>query len=130
MGEIKFNFEQYDGQIAKACMERLRKAAEVIKESAKSKCIVGTITRHRKPGQPEWMERSPGAMRDTIRVTEKNGKAGLVGRDVRIYAGTKKTWWATQMEYGRGGWKGGRRPFMRPALRATKAEVQRIIENG
>jgi hypothetical protein len=130
MAEINFNFEQYDGQIARSCMERIRKAAEVIAESARKKSVIGTVTRPLKPGQPEWMERSPGAMRDTIRTREKKGETGFVGRDVRVYAGNKKTWWATQMEYGRGGWKGGRKSFMRPALRATKSEVQNIIENG
>ena len=130
MAEIKFDFEQYDGQIAKASMERLRKGAEAIRGAAKAKCIVGTVNRPLKPGQPYWMERTPGAMRETIRVSEKQGKQGLENRDVWIIAGNKKTWWATQMEFGRGGWKGGRKSFMRPALRSTKHEVQNIIENG
>mgnify|MGYP001344713561 CR=1 FL=1 len=30
MAEIEFNFDQYDEIIAKSCMERIRKAAEVI----------------------------------------------------------------------------------------------------
>ena len=130
MSEIKFNFEQYDGQIAKASMDRLRKAADIIRDAAKAKCVVGTVTREVKAGQKFWMERTPGAMRDTIRTVEKKGAHGLVGRDVRVYAGNKKTWWATQMEFGRGGWKGGAKPFMRPALRSTKSEVQAVIENG
>ena len=130
MANVKFNFEQYDGQIAKASMDRIRKAANIIKQVAKAKCVVGTVNRPAKPGQPYWMERSPYAMRNTLRVVEKTGATGISNRNVRVYAGNSKTWWAVQMEYGRGGWKGGAKPFLRPALRATKSAVQSILENG
>jgi HK97 gp10 family phage protein len=130
MAEVKLNFKQYDEVIAKACMDRIRVAANVIKEAAKSRCVVGTVNRPLKPGQKFWMEREVGAMRKTIRTVEKTGEKGLVSREVRVYAGNKKTWWATQMEFGRGGWKGGRRSFMRPAIKATNVEVKHILENG
>lgn len=153
MGEVKFNFEQYDGQIAKACMERLRKAAEVIADEMRNKYDQLDIEGMRHIGGMRfrsssffhgpyrtgayagvfWTARIPRAMRDTIRVREKKEQSGisvLVGRDVRVYVGNKKTWWAIQMEYGRGGWKGGRKSFVRPALRSSKAAVQRIIANG
>jgi hypothetical protein len=134
MGEIVFNFEQYDGQIAKSCMERIVKAAGVIAESARSKCKEGNISRpvssKGKYAGQFWTERTPGAMRKTIRVVEKHGAAGFVSRDVRVIAGNKKTWWATQMEFGRGKWKGGAKPFLRPAMNGSKSEVQSIIENG
>ena len=130
MAEIKFNFEQYDEIIAKSCIERVRKAANIIRDDAKSRCVVGTINRPLKPGQPYWMEREVGAMRKTLRTVEKKGEKGLEGRDVRVIAGNKKTWWATQMEFGRGGWKGGRKPFMRPAMRAKQSEVKSVLEGG
>ena len=130
MAEINFNFEQYDGQIAKSSMERIRKAANVIADAARANCTVGTITRPLKPGQPYWMEREPGAMRKTIRTVEKSGAKGLLGRDVRVYAGNKKTWWAIQMEYGHGGWKGGAKPFIRPAMRGAPAAIKVAMEGG
>ena len=145
MAEIVFNFEQYDGQIAKACMTRLRKAADVIVDAAKANCAIGDAyyTYPTKSGGVKvvpgirqatggkyWTERSRGAMRNTIRQTEKHGVDGLEGNNIWIIAGNDKTWWATQMEYGRGGWKGGAKPFMRPALRRTKSQVQNILENG
>ena len=134
MREIQFNFEQYDGQIAKTCMERIKKAAGEIQLQAILKCKVGDISRpaYRKgkyAGQ-FWTAREIGGMRRTIRVTEKYGMEGLKGRDIRVIAGTKKAWWAIQMEYGRGAWKGGPRPFLRPAMNAAKSRVQQIIETG
>jgi len=130
MAEVKLNFKQYDEVIAKACMDRIRVAANVLKNAAKERCVIGTVNRPLKPGQKYWMEREVGAMRKTIRTVEKTGEKGLTGRDVRVYAGNFKTWWATQMEFGRGGWKGGRRSFMRPAIRATKSEIKFILESG
>ena len=129
MAEIVFNFEQYDGQLAKACMKRIRKAAELIKDEAKARCPVGTVSRPAINGKT-WTERKPGTLRDSIRTAEKNGEEGLEGRDVRVIAGSYKAFYAVQTEYGRGGWKGGARPFLRPALRKTKSEVQSILENG
>ena len=109
-------------------MDRLRKAAGVIQLDAILKCKVGTINR---PASGQyWTEREIGALRRTIRVTEKIGPKGLEGRDVRVIAGNRKTWYAVQVEYGRGGWKGGAHPFLRPAISGRKAEVQHIIENG
>lgn len=126
--EINFNFEQYDGQIGKSCMDRMRAACGEIQLQAILKCKVGTI--NRPAVGPAWTEREAGAMRRTIRVVEKNGENGLVGRDVRVYVGNYKTWYAVQMEYGRGGWKGGARPFLRPAMQSSKSKVQAILESG
>jgi hypothetical protein len=134
MAEIRFNFEQYDGQIAKSCMDRLRKAAGEIQLQAILKCHVGKTNRPRaqrgKSAGAIWTEREIGALRRTIRVVEKEGETGLAGRDVRVYAGNFKTWYAMQVEYGRGGWKGGAHPFLRPGMSAAKGRVQSIISNG
>ena len=152
MAEIEFKFEQYDGQLAKSCMKRLRKAGHVIADAAKKRVAIQDayyryptksggvkIVPAIREGKPKfWMERSRGAMRKTIRVVEERdvegslgaGTGALIGRDVWVMAGNKKTWWAVQMEFGAGDWKGGPRPFLRPALHASKARVQQIIENG
>lgn len=155
MAKITFNFEQYDRQIANAGMVRLRKAAYFIAEETRKKYdllniegarhIGGMIYRTSaffhgpyKTGKYAgvyWTARTPFAMRHTIRVREKYGNpvgtmAASLNQDVRIYAGNSKTWWATQMEYGRGAWKGGQKSFFRPALHASRSGVQNIIENG
>ncbi|HSW62169.1 MAG TPA: HK97-gp10 family putative phage morphogenesis protein [Dissulfurispiraceae bacterium] len=123
MSRINIDLTKYDAEFLKTAMSRVENAADVIRDAAKSRCVVGAITRPAK-GQ-FWTERSPGAMKATIRVVRKEGK-----NNVLVIAGNKKTWWATQMEYGRGGWKGGAKPFMRPAIAATKGKVSSIIEGG
>ena len=151
MAKLVFNFEQYDGQIAEACMVRLRKAAYLIAEETRKKYDLLNIEGGRHIGgrtyrtsaffhgpyktgryaDVYWTARTPFAMRHTIRVREKKEDTqGLTGRDIRVYVGNSKTWWATQMEYGRGAWRGGRKSFFRPALHASKSAVQNIIENG
>jgi hypothetical protein len=132
MAEIRFNFEQYDGQLAKSCMERLRDAAGEIQLQAILKCKVGNISRpiykKGRAANQTWTEREVGAMRRTIRVVEKTGESGLQNRNVWVMAGNYKTWWAVQMEYGRGGWKGGPLPFLRPGSDSARSRVQSIIE--
>jgi len=123
MSNIDIDLTKYDAEFLKTAMNRIEKAAGAIRDSAKAKCVVGNITR---PASGKyWTERTPGAMKATIRVTRKEGK-----NNVLVIAGNKKTWWATQMEYGRGDWKGGKRPFMRPAIAETKQQVASIIEGG
>jgi HK97 gp10 family phage protein len=123
MAAIEIDLMKYFPEFEKAAMDRIEKAAGVIRDAARRNCTVGTISR---PAKGKfWTERSPGAMRDTIRVATKEG-----AKNVFLIAGDKKTWWATQMEYGRGGWKGGAKPFIRPAIASTKDEVKSIIEGG
>lgn len=45
-------------------------------------------------------------------------------------AGNFKTWWALQTKFGRGDWKGGAHPFMRPAIAACKSQIKVILESG
>ena len=47
-----------------------------------------------------------------------------------MIAGNYKTWWATQLEFGRGQWRGGKKSFMRPAVNKTKGQVTAILEGG
>jgi len=138
--QIDWNFQQYDGEFKKAGMARLKKAADAIRDIAKQKCKIGTISRPARKSivyegklvpdlkKSGWTAREIGAMRNTIRTVESRDpdKAD----NVRIYAGTEDVFYAVQMEYGRGGWKGGRKSFMRPALAAAEGKVRSIIEGG
>lgn len=121
MSKIDFDLQKYDGEFKAAGMARIKKAGEAIRDAAKAKCVVGTITR---PAVGKyWTERTPGAMRNTIRVTEREGVDNVL-----VIAGNAKTWWATQMEYGRGAWKGGAKPFMRQAIHESYTKIRSIVE--
>lgn len=126
-------------ELRKVGMDRLEKAAEVIRDEAKQ--ILLSKIDPKKPAHSVshppyekgkyagkyWTEREAGAMTETIRVVRLHDQKS---RNVRIYAGNKKTWWAKQMEFGRGGWKGGRRSFLRPAINKSIPKIKGIIENG
>jgi hypothetical protein len=142
MARIDWDLQKYDGEFKAAGMERMVKAAEAIRDVAKQNCKVGTVTRparryvildHKRVpvgGTDVWTERSPGAMSDTIRVVRLWDESKDISKpeNVRVYAGDFKTWWAVQMEYGRGAWKGGPKPFLRPALHSSEGRVRAIIE--
>jgi len=153
MAMIDFDLQKYDGEFKAAGMKRLIKAAEVIRDDAKRRIKVGTITRvpgrkmmRMKDGRmlpstmpPKWMERTPGEMKQTIRVVTKYDFSGtflanLAGDggvgNVRVYAGNFADWWAMQMEFGFGAWKGGAKPFLRPSLHSSQSAVRNIIEGG
>jgi hypothetical protein len=136
MAEIKLNFEQYDNIIAKSSMARMRAAASVLQMAMILK--IKKSYKNRRPVYKKgpyagrvWTARDMDIMAKTIRVVEKNkGQFGLDNCNVRVYAGNFKTWWATQMEFGRGDWKGGASPFMRPAIAATKSQIKVVLESG
>jgi len=135
-------------ELRKASMPRLIRAGEIIRDAAKQ-ILAGQIRGPRsmqetasyehgpykkgKYGGQFWTERSIGAMVKTIRVTTKKEDSGFgasVGRNVWIIAGNKKPWWAYQMEFGRGGWKGGRKSFLRPAINKSIPAIKSMLENG
>jgi len=135
MARITWDVSEKIPELRLLGMERLKEAAEIIKDEAKrilkSKMKGAPINRPvYKTGDyagQYWTEREYGAMIRTVRVVAKRG---ATGREVRIYAGNSKTWWATQMEYGRGGWKGGPRSFLRPAINKSIPKIKQLIENG
>lgn len=134
MRATKWNTSDFEKRCKGVGMDRLEKACWAIADEAKrilrSKIKGPPITRPVPPGRTDvWMERTPGAMVDTIRVVRRKGDTS---RNVWIMAGNYKTWWAKQMEYGRGGWKGGAKSFLRPALRRAKslAGVRSALESG
>lgn len=76
---------------------------------------------------PLWTARQIGAMISTIRVVRKKDSSA---RNIWIMAGNWAIWWAVQMEYGKGGWQGGRRSFIRPAMAKAPAAIQTCLESG
>ena len=106
-------------------IERLVDAAHVVKNAALRNCPVGTVSRpiyRRGPyaGQP-WTARDAGQLKKSIRVTQKTTKSGKPlarKRNVRIYAGHFLAYYASIVEH--------TRPFLRPALTQSIAEIKSI----
>jgi hypothetical protein len=135
MAEVKLNFAQYDEMLANASLDRMMTAAGVLQTNMILKCKKSYTNRrpvYKKgpyAGQI-YTARDMDIMAKTIRVVSKK-VGGLHGKiNVRVYAGNFKTWWALQMEYGRGAWKGGAQPFMRPAISGSKSQIQVVLETG
>ena len=133
-----WNIERFDGEIIGASMDRLRKAADVVKvaaiqnlfkEMGKGKTTGishGPYKTGDYAGEP-WTARHYGSLLKTIRVTEKWEVGALVAvfgeeKNVRVYAGNYLVWWAKIFEY--------YRPYLRPALNKSKARIRQILENG
>ncbi len=126
---INWNTKAFEAACGKVGMDRLEAVARVIRDDARrilaSKIKGPPVTR---PAKGEiWTERSPGALIDTIRVARKKDDAT---RNIWIIAGNFKTWWALQTEFGRGGWKGGAKPFLRPAMKNAPSSCQAVFESG
>jgi hypothetical protein len=131
---VNWNTAAFEAECINVGMDRLEAGAGAIRDKAqdilKSK-LKGDVHRpvYRKgphKGQV-YTERNAGDMVNTIRVVRKKDSSA---REVRVYAGNFKTWWALQLEYGRGGWKGGASPFIRPAMRGAAAAFKAIFESG
>jgi len=148
---VNWNTDAFVAMCKRGGMARLVEAAETVRDEAKrilrSKMNTGGITRQPgryymivngkrvpSPNPPIWMERRPGSMIETIRVVTQpkwpwpEGTQGKL--NVWVMAGNYKTWWALQMEYGRGAWKGGQKSFIRPALRKTTNAMRIVLESG
>ena len=130
---INWDTSAFEAACIGVTMDRLEDAAHIIAEDMKS--ILASQIDPKKPPYAVireakgaiWTERSPGALINTIRVTRKKGD---LSRNIWIIAGNFKTWWALQTEYGRGGWKGGRKSFMRPAMKKAGIAIQTALEGG
>ena len=126
MGKVSnWNPQRYDGQFMAASMDRLEAAAEIIAELARKKVPVGTITRKIGKSGKYWTERTPGSLRRSIRVVKLHDSKA---RNVRVYAGNSKVYYARMVEFGTA--KKAARPFLRPALNANKSKIRSILENG
>ena len=121
-----FNPNRFDREFENVSINRLIEAADIITEAARRKCPVGTITRPMYKsgpyaGQP-WTARDGGELKKSIRVTRKRTKSGKAlsrKRNVRIYGGNKKAYYASIVEHSK--------PFLRPAFAESMSEVKRII---
>jgi hypothetical protein len=125
-----WNPNQFDAEIENVAIERLVKAAEVVKVQAQRLVPVGTITRPIYKSGPyaglEWTRRDAGALKKTIRVVQKQSKSGrplMRKRNVRVYAGNWLVYYASIVEY-------TGKAFMRPALTAAHADMMSIIKEG
>ena len=76
---------------------------------------------------PLWTARRHDALAKTIRVTRKHD---LATRNVWIIAGNWAVWWALQTEFGKGGWQGGRKSFIRPAMAKAPQVLNVVLESG
>ena len=132
MAKIEWDISKKLPELIIAGMDRLERAGEIIRDEAKA-ILKSKINPKHPPydvNRPAysgkyWTERKAGSMIKTIRVTRKDGV-----RNIWIMAGNSKTWWAIQMEYGHGEWKGGPRAFLRPALKKSIPKIRAMIENG
>jgi hypothetical protein len=140
MARIDWDLQKYDGEFKAAGMKRIEAAAGVIRDDAR-RILNGKLKGNWKEHGPYshmrkghklvdfeasiWTERTKAAMVSSIRVTRREGE-----ENVWVIAGNFKTWWATQLEFGRGRWKGGAKPFLRPAMLGAESKIHGILEGG
>lgn len=135
MAIIKWDVSEKIPELRLLGMDRLVKAADIIRDEAKqilTNKIKGPPITHppyqtgKYAGQI-WTAREYMAMVKTIRVVTKTDSTE---RNVWIMAGNYKTWWALQMEYGHGDWRGGKKAFLRPAINKSLSKIRSFIQNG
>ena len=131
---LNWNIQRVIPEIAKAGMVTLEDCANIFRNEARShlrpQLVLNWTPHGPPPGGEIWKGREDYAeMLNTIRVVKKYSAGALFGktRNIRIYAGNYKVWWALQMEYGRGGWKGGARSFFRKAIRTSKPKIRTLL---
>lgn len=100
--------QRFDGEIMTASMDRLERCAEVIATDARRRVRVRS-----------------GDLQKTIRVVRLRGDPK---RNVRVYAGSRKSFQARWGEYGTSKMKAW--PFLRPALNASKSKIQDILRSA
>lgn len=121
-----WNPNKMDQTFEDVSLKRLLEAAEIIAEATRRKCPVGTITRPMYKSGPYagkyWTARDGGELERSVRVTRrktKSGKSLSRKRNVRIYVGHKKAYYASIVEH--------TTPFMRPAQTETLPQVKSVI---
>ena len=119
--------DKITAEIEKKAMDRLYKAGQVVADRAYDLCPVGKAVKQ--SGSQAWTERIPGTLRSSIRVVRL---AGDPKQNIRVYAGSRgkdvTAFYAHMVEHGTV--KMRARPFMRPALNASKSAIMSIVENG
>jgi len=122
-----WNPEKIEGELVGAAMEKLREAAELVADRARALCPVGSISRPMYKtgpyaGQP-WTARDAGQLKRSIRVRELNDKYGTAfvkHRNIRIYAGNERAYYASIVEY-------SGKPFMRRAFNGARMQIREIL---
>lgn len=130
---LNWNTAEFEAHCIGVTLDRLEVAAQIIADDMKNILtgqVKGNWREHGPYGggsAPLWTARRHGALAKTIRVVRRKNDAS---RNIWIMAGNWAVWWALQTEYGRGGWKGGRKSFMRPAMKKAGAAIQTALEGG
>lgn len=144
---VKFNLDlsKWDTEFFSDALDRVESAADVVRNAAKVKLKASIASAKGNPppslAGERWKEHGPYAtgntaswtaryhqeMVNTIRTVRSKNPAV---KNIWVMAGAHDPWWAKQLEYGRGGWKGGAKPFFRPAMAASMSEVIAICESG
>ncbi len=113
-----------DAEIKGNAMDRLQIAGEVVANNARQRVPIGKSRPGAKGGK-DWTAREAGALKRSIRVVRLHGDPK---RNVRIYAGSRAVFYARFVEYGTV--KMPAKPFLRPALNASKARIKSILQGG
>ncbi len=119
--------DKYDYLFEDVAVDRLVDAAKVIQATARALVPVGTVRRSiarrgRYAGQT-WTGRSPGRLKDSIRIVQKltkGGKPFKSKKNVRVYAGHWLAYYARIVE-------NKEKAYMEPAVNLSIGEVKRII---
>lgn len=122
MRVANWNPAKADPLIIHASMNRLERLGEVIAQKARQRCPVGVDVPY---GRGKWSGRKSGALKSSIRVVRLKGDTR---RNVRVYAGSREVFYARFVEHGTV--KMGAKPFLRPAVAASRGEAKSILLNG
>lgn len=122
MRVANWNPQKADPEIMHAAMNRLEKVGELIAGKARQLAPVGKDVSQ---GKGKWSAREAGALRASVRVVRLHDDTR---RNIRVYAGSKKVFYARFVEYGTV--KMRAKPFLRPALNSSKSEAKSILLNG
>jgi len=128
-----WNPSAYDQSFEDVAVERLVKAANIVRAAAKRRLAGqigrGAITGINRPvyrkgdyAGVKWTAREFGQLMKSIRVTRKKSKSGrafLKAKNVRVYAGHYLAFYADIFEH--------YRPFMRPALEDSMPMIKTLI---
>lgn len=121
--------EKITAEIEKTAMDRLEKAGEVVAAKARQNfpLKIPPPMANRKSKKP-WKPMSRGELLKSIRVVRLKDDAKL---NIRVYAGNRMKggpFYSHMIEFGTV--KMGARPFLRPALNESKAQIKQIMESG
>ena len=121
-----WNPNKMDATFENVALDRLIKAAEVIKNKVKSKTPVGTISHPMYKKGPyhdqPWTARDAGQLKKSVRVVRKKTKSGKAlsrKRNIRVYAGNYLAYYANIVEF--------YTPFMSIGFESALGEVKEII---